>query len=371
MIYLRFPSSPNDMVECAEIKKPNYSAVLETALNEWYTESLAKRFADSLAENLYEAMDFPQDGIYYINPETNTFFCFSKATRKWTDTQKTSNDYIIDSTNNIWDTLFSLCPYLKNVSEHIKSVIKEQTQKMFDVENWSNIYSCDLKTYFTSIQNQVNPWTVFLSEYFSKKAANNIYNDVMKILFPNFSNNTILILNNGVLYGMLSSKYFTHFDELNFNELEDYFSKWLEKAEMPDFMKRLKNLLCFGLPYDSIINSEQGTAYYMQKKELKLVTYDREHFYAESIPFAVQNLIEKKCSFERDRYGHLRIIPENEIIIEEYGIKIPVKHEDRRLDLPTEHFCDVAYIRQDKDGIRISISDGIKKEKNIEVQIIY
>ena len=78
MIYLRFPSSQDEMVQFAEIKKPNYSGVLETALKEWYSDSLAAKYAKILADSLYKVMDFPKDGIYYVNPETQTFFVFLK-----------------------------------------------------------------------------------------------------------------------------------------------------------------------------------------------------------------------------------------------------------------------------------------------------
>ena len=54
MIYLRFPPSQDEMVQYVEIKKPNYSDVLETALKEWYTDSLAAKYAKILADSLYK-----------------------------------------------------------------------------------------------------------------------------------------------------------------------------------------------------------------------------------------------------------------------------------------------------------------------------
>ena len=322
MIYLRFPSSPNDMVEYAEIKKPNYSDVLETVLKDWYSKSFAEKYAGPFAKSLYELMDFPQDGICYFNSETNTIFSFSKETKKWTDTKKTLEDYVIDLTSKIWDTLFSRHPHLKKASESIKSIIKEHTQKMFNVENWNYVCSFDLETNSVIAQDQLTQSIFFLREYFSEKKANTIYNDVMKILFSNSSNNTIIILNNGALNGMLSCDGFTQFNELTFSKLGNYLSEWLQNSEIPTFMERLKNLVLWGLPYTSIINSKKRTAYYMERNGLKLVTYDREHFYAEGIPTAIFREFVRTCRVSSDK---LNLICSNEIICEEYGIKIPIK----------------------------------------------
>ncbi|MBR3002188.1 MAG: hypothetical protein IKF38_01255 [Clostridia bacterium] len=379
------------MVEYAEIKKPNYSDVLETVLKDWYSKSFAENYAGSFAESLYEVMDFPQDGIYYVNPKTNTIFFFSKETKKWTDTKKSFEDYVIDSTSKIWDTLFSRHPNLKKASEPIKSVIKEQTQKMFDVANWSHVCSFDLETNSAIAQDQLSQSLIFLREYFSEKKANDIYNDVMKILFSNSSNNTIVILNNGVLNGMLSYEGFTQFNELTFSKLENYFSEWLQNAEMPTFMERLKNLLIWGLPYTSIIKSEQGTAYYMERNGLKLVTYDREHFYAEEIPDDIYEEFIKKCRVTSSRYNvkhdgfrmtynlDIQISSPDEIICEKYGIKIPVENSFGELYVSTDTGHQYCFARGRTDPTATDIrsdrviivgSDDVDKAKNIEVTLI-
>ena len=183
MIYLRFPSSLDDMVEYAEIKKPNYSDVLETALREFYNASLAQKYATLLAESLDILMDFPRDGLYYVNPVSETLFRFSEETNNWTDTKTSFKDYIIDSENKIWDIILTKHKFLTKVINLIQDVVYSETQKMFNVQTWNYICSFDLATYSVTAKDQITQRSLFFSEYFSKRIAKKIDNEVMKKLF--------------------------------------------------------------------------------------------------------------------------------------------------------------------------------------------
>lgn len=338
MIYLRFPSSQDDMVLCAEIKKPNYSDVLETALKEWYTDSLAAKYAKILADSLYEVMNFPQDGIYYVNPETQTFFVFSKESNLWVDTKKKVEDYVISSTDKLWEAIFSKHSFLKKVAELIQSTVEKETIKMFDVKNWNYVNSIDLETYSIIASNQLSESLIFFGEYFSQKSANDIYLEVMKILFSTTSNNMVTILENGALRGLLTSEGFTPFNQLAFIKLEKWLSEILEDAELNIFINRLKNLLLWGRSYSSIITSEKGTTYYIEHNGLTLYTHDRKHFYAKNISVNIFYEYIKQCKVEKTDYGTKNIYNESpDILLEQYGIKIPIYNDGESLSVHTEN----------------------------------
>ena len=388
MILAMFPASPKDMVMYAEISKPNYFDVLKTALEEWYSNSVAENYVESLAESLFDEMDFPEDGIYYVNSQTNTLFYFLKKTRKWTDTKKSFEDYIVDPSNNIWDKIFSRYPHLKKAGESIKSQIKEQTEKMFNVTEWRNVCSFDLETNSVLNHDQLSQSLLFLREYFSEKKAGDIYNDIMKLLFSTSSNNTIVILNNGILVGMLSNKGFKKVDESNYSKLNKYFSELMSKEEMPAFMERLKNLLIWGLPYTSIINSEQGQVFCMERNGLNIFTHDRVHFYAKKIPSEIFYGFIEKCYATTSRsceeyYGSrhtyyltINIRSPDEIISEEYGIKIPVHHltDSLYVKADNEHIYQFACGRSigefEEDKATVVRSKEVDQAKNIEVILI-
>ena len=296
MIYLRFPPSQDEMVQFAEIKKPNYSGVLETALKEWYSDSLAAKYAKILADSLYEVMDFPTYGIYYVNPETQTFFVFSKESNLWVDTKKTAEDYVICPTDKIWDSIFSEHSFLKKVAKLIQSTVENETKILFKADTWADVSSIDLDSGNVYAVGQEEDILKIFKDYFSEKRVNELYLEVKKTLFSTTSNQFVILFEKEILNGMLSAEGYTPFDKSAFSQLEEMFSEKLEENELHKFVSRFKNLMLLRYDYDGypilkvVKNKFDGKDVYVDYNGLRLL-YNNKVYYLPNVSIEVLNAI--------------------------------------------------------------------------------
>ena len=337
MIYLRFPSSQDEQVQYAEIKKPNYSGVLETALKEWYTDSLAAKYAKILADSLYEVMDFPQDGIYYVNPETQTFFVFLKESNLWVDTKKKVEDYVICPTDKIWEAIFSKHSFLKKVAKLIQSTVEKETKKLFKADTWENVSSIDLDSGNVSAVGQEEDILKIFKDYFSEKRVNKLYLEVKKTLFSTPSNSIVILFEKETLKGMLSAEGYTPFDKSAFSQLEEMFSEELAKSELNSFVLRFRNLMLWGYDYVGFPilevknNNSGGKDLYVDYNGLRLLYHGKSYY----LPNVSLETFEAIAKIVRSHFknGKIKLEDEDDIIVQGLSFCYCTLRSERALEL--------------------------------------
>ena len=242
MIYLRFESS-KIMVNYVKIQKPRFQEELETELSKYYNLRIASRYASIIDKFIYENMNFPTDGIYYVNSQTNTFWLYSEQDNCWYDTKMAPNNYIIKSEDAIWKQFFSQNIYLEQLSKTITSIVMRKTESLFHMNKWKNISSIDIETGKICEDNVNIPF--ILDEFFSEKVVHELYSEIRKKLFATQDDKFVLIKRGGCTKDIITESNVIKLSEERFHEVKNILSCYLKENDLDKFMNTLKNKVIY------------------------------------------------------------------------------------------------------------------------------
>lgn len=313
MIYLQFPENKEDNVKEAYNSKPYYYNKLIKLFEESYSFNLACKYSLKLANFIFEKMEFPT-GIVYMNSKTKTFFKYSEEDRKWEDTKKSKEDYVITENSSLWETFFEENSYYKELEGEIKKVIKEETSKMIltpEIEaepyRYLNINMEEEKEElsYTFIKGLDEHKKKILCEYFSEKITEKVYSRIEKAMFKKEDTlNYIVIFEQEKLKGILNEEKFEAISEENFKGIYEEFKNQLEEQDLKEFVAQIRNQFlykCGNIKYP--IKSQDEENWYTDPIKDLTISVDEKGLYTKLNKKIMTEVIRVLSSkIKQDRY---------------------------------------------------------------------
>ena len=248
MIIIQFPIGKETTSLGKKFSKPRFFLGFRKIFENFYSEDCSIRYAKELESFIHKKMDYPDEGIYFVNKSDNSMRLYDVEGNKWINTGKRFEDYIIYPDSSLWKDVGNEFMYLNKFLEEIKEFVEKVTRNMFAMDNLDRI-SCSERTNYKLEAFEVDSrLSKVIEQYINKNKVSDYLMKIMKKIFKT----TILpvfISESGKIIGAISEDKSFSMKETQdgFDAAKQFICETFEAKDANFIYAKIKNLLLYGI----------------------------------------------------------------------------------------------------------------------------
>jgi len=244
MILLQFTS--NEGIKAATIQKPDIKPLVIEVLSKTYKPDMAERYAGAVAEFFIETSEFPEDGIYRLDDE-GKLHRFNLKKKSWDNNGKAKSEYVISLTSKFWKNFNKNFLYLASFWNQIYEVVRNVTEKMFDIPPVSCHFIGveDNRFYIQETANYALE-KVF-TKYCTEEATKSLMRQLLQVVFNSTEIPVFIVTDNMPKIALTTSDVFT---EIKIKKIDGFLSNHFAPEDVKKMAIRVKNSIIYGTDFD-------------------------------------------------------------------------------------------------------------------------
>lgn len=237
-------------IKAATIQKPDVKARIMEVLSSTYKPETAVRYAEAVANFLINEMSFPEDGIYKLCDEK--LYRFNLKSKSWDDNGNAKEKYVIHPISTFWINFDEKFPYLANFRSQMMMVVKNATEKMFDITPVCCRFITVEENGFYADKDEGYALEQVFSDYCTDEATAAMTSELLQAVFNTNGYPVFIVIDNTPKIALTESAVFTKTD---IDLIDGFLKRRFSPEDTVQISVRVRNSVMFGRDFEFQIDS--------------------------------------------------------------------------------------------------------------------